>query len=48
MCKVAENDKLRTVRNEKGPSSLFSLACVHPKLDRLLCQVRDLRQAAEV
>lgn len=39
LCMVAANDKLGTTRNAKGPSSLFSLACVHPRLDKLLCQV---------
>lgn len=44
LCLVAGNDKLGTRRNAtKGPSSLFSLACVHPRLDKLLCKV-SLRQ----
>lgn len=46
LCKVAENEKLGTVRNDRGPSSLFSLACVHPKLDRLLCQNSDIWRSA--
>jgi hypothetical protein len=40
LCMVASSDKLGCKRNAKGPSSLFNLACVHPRLDKLLCEVR--------
>ena len=43
LCLVASNDKLGCKRNAKGPSSLFSLACVHPRLDKLLCEVRNVK-----
>ena len=43
LCMVASSDKLGRKRNAKGPSSLFNLACVNPRLDKLLCKVRSVQ-----